>query len=72
MLATDLKRRVKKKRPVALKKKNRKEKDLVSLQARGSFLLVSLADSGGHPRLYRGRKLVWSAETARAVTFWPK
>lgn len=72
MLATGLLRRVEKGRPVALPQHTYRENDLVSLQARGPFLLVSLADSGGHPRLYRGRKLVWSSETARAVTFWPK
>lgn len=72
MLATGLLRRVEKGRPVALPSHSYRENDLVSLQTRGPFLLVSLADSGAHPRLYRGRKLVWSAEAARAVTFWPK
>lgn len=72
LLATGLLRRVEKGKPVALPSYPYRENDLVSLQARGPFLLVSLADSGGHPRLYRGRKLVWSSEGARAVTFWPK
>ena len=46
--------------------------DMISLRTRGPYLLVTLADSGAHPRMYRGRKLVWSSETARAVTLWPK
>jgi hypothetical protein len=46
--------------------------DMISLRTRGPYLLVSLADSGAHPRLYKGRKLVWSSEAARAVTLWPK
>jgi hypothetical protein len=46
--------------------------DMISLRTRGPYLLVSLADSGAHPRMYKGRKLVWSSETARAVTLWPK
>lgn len=72
MLATGLLRAVEKGKAVALPGQPYKANDLVSLQARGAFLLVSLADSGGHPRLYRGRKLVWSSDTARAVTFWPR
>ncbi len=72
LLATGLLRRVEKGKAVALPGHTYRENDLVSLQARGPFLLVSLADSGGHPRLYRGRKLVWSSESARAVTFWPR
>jgi hypothetical protein len=71
LLATGLLRRVEKGKAVPLPGHSYRENDLVSLQARGPFLLVSLADSGGHPRLYRGRKLVWSSESARAVTFWP-
>ena len=46
--------------------------DMMSLRTRGPFLLVTLADSGANPRMYRGRKLVWSSDTARAVTLWPK
>ncbi len=72
LLATGLLRRVEKGRAVALPGYTYRENDLVSLQSRGPFLLVSLADSGAHPRMYRGRKLVWSSEGARAVTFWPK
>jgi hypothetical protein len=72
LLATGLLRRVEKGRAVPLPGHPYRENDLVSLQSRGPFLLVSLADSGGHPRMYRGRKLVWSSESARAVTFWPK
>ncbi|HZH74694.1 MAG TPA: hypothetical protein VEY88_01595 [Archangium sp.] len=72
LLATGLLRRVEKGRVVPLPGHPYRENDLVSLQSRGPFLLVSLADSGGHPRLYRDKKLVWSSESARAVTFWPK
>jgi hypothetical protein len=72
LLATGLLRRVEKGKAVPLPGHAYRENDLVSLQARGPLLLVSLADSGGHPRLYRGRKLVWSSESARAVTFWPR
>jgi hypothetical protein len=72
LLATGLLRRVAKGRAVALPSHPYRENDLVSLQSRGPLLLVSLADSGGHPRLYRGKKLVWSSESARAVTFWPR
>jgi hypothetical protein len=72
LLATGLLRRVEKGKAVVLPHLPYRANDLVSIQSRGPFLLVSLADSGGHPRLYRGRKLVWSSESARAVTFWPK
>lgn len=72
VLATGLLRRVEKHKAVALPNQPFRENDLVGLQARGPFLLVTLADSGGHPRLYRGKKLVWSSDSARAVTFWPK
>ncbi|WP_257453788.1 hypothetical protein [Archangium lipolyticum] len=72
LLATGLLRRVEKGKAVPLPGHTFRENDLVSLQVQGPFLLISLADSGGHPRLYRGRKLVWSSEGARAVTFWPK
>ncbi len=72
LLATGLLRRVDKGKAVALPGHTFRENDLVSIQSRGPFLLVSLADSGGHPRIYRGKKLVWSSENARAVTFWPK
>jgi hypothetical protein len=72
LLATGLLRRVEKGKAVPLPGHAYRENDFVSLQARGPFILVSLADSGGHPRLYRGRKLVWSSENARAVTLWPR
>ncbi len=72
MLATGLLRRVERSRVLALPGYPFRENDLVSFQGRGSFLLVALADSGGHPRLYRAGKLVWSSEGARAVTLWPK
>ena len=72
MLATGLVRRVEKSRVVPLPSLGLRANDLIGLQARGPFLLVSLADSGGHPRLYRGHKLVWSSESARAVMLWPR
>ena len=72
VLATGLLRRVEKGKAYPLPSLPLQANDLVGLQGRGPFLLVSLADSGGHPRLYRGRKLVWSSESARAVTFWPR
>jgi hypothetical protein len=72
LLATGLLRRVDKGKAFALPGHTFRENDLISIQARGQLLLISLADSGGHPRMYRGKKLVWSSENARAVTFWPK
>ncbi|HEX8699011.1 MAG TPA: hypothetical protein VF815_09260 [Myxococcaceae bacterium] len=72
MLATGLVRRLEKGKLVALPSYPFQPNDAISLRTRGQFLLVSLADSGAHPRMYRGKKLVWSSETARAVTLWPK
>ncbi|WP_224362132.1 hypothetical protein [Hyalangium versicolor] len=71
-LATGLLRRLEPGTVVALPSYPFRPNDMMSLRARGAFLLVSLADSGAHPRMYRGRKLVWSSETARAVTLWPR
>lgn len=71
-LATGLIRWLEKGRVVALPGYPYRPNDMISIRTRGPFLLVSLADSGAHPRMYRGRKLVWSSETARAVTLWPK
>ncbi len=72
MLATGLLRRLEKGKLVALPSYPFQPNDAMSLRTRGQFLLVSLADSGAHARMYRGKKLVWSSETARAVTLWPK
>lgn len=72
MLATGLLRRVEKGKLVALPSYPFQPNDAISLRTRGPFLLVALADSGAHARMYRGKKLVWSSETARAVTLWPK
>ncbi len=47
-------------------------KDFVSYTWRGPYLLAAEADSGARPRLYRGGKLVWSSDSARTVTFWPR
>ncbi|XXF79312.1 hypothetical protein P2318_06050 [Myxococcaceae bacterium GXIMD 01537] len=72
LLATGLLRLIEKGRAIALPEHPFRENDLVGVQTRGPLLLVSLADSGGHPRLYRGRKLLWQSERARAVSFWPR
>ncbi|MET0404711.1 MAG: hypothetical protein ABW123_20010, partial [Cystobacter sp.] len=71
-LSTGLLRRVDKQRVLPLPGFPLRPNDLASLQTRGAFLLLSLADSGAHPFLYRGGRAVWSSETARAVTFWPR
>jgi hypothetical protein len=71
-LATGLIRRLDRGKALALPSYPYRPNDMISLRTRGPFLLVSLADSGAHPRLYRGQKLVWSSESARAVTLWPK
>ncbi|ATB42051.1 hypothetical protein CYFUS_007527 [Cystobacter fuscus] len=70
-LATGLVRKVDKQKVSALPGFPLRPNDLASVQIRGTFLLLSLADSGAHPYLYRGGKLVWNSESARAVTFWP-
>jgi hypothetical protein len=72
ILATGLIRQLEPGRVSALPSFPYRPNDMMSLRTRGPFLLISLADSGAHPRLYRGRKLLWSSETARAVTLWPK
>ncbi|MDC0711519.1 hypothetical protein POL68_23820 [Stigmatella sp. ncwal1] len=72
MLATGLVRRLERGKVVALPSYPYRPNDMMSLKTRGPYLLISLSDSGGHPRMYRGNKRVWSSETARAVTFWPK
>lgn len=48
--------------------------ELVGLQSRGGFLLVTASDVGMHPRLYAmpGGALRYASDTARAVTFWPR
>jgi hypothetical protein len=71
-MATGLVRKVDKQRVSALPGFPLRPTDLASVQTRGAFLLLSLADSGAHPHLYRGARLVWSSESARAVTFWPQ
>jgi hypothetical protein len=47
--------------------------ELVAIRTRGPFALVSSSHAGAHPRLYDAGKgtLVWSSDTARAVSFWP-
>jgi hypothetical protein len=73
MLSTGLLRRLERGgQVIALPGNPYRPNDMVSLRTRGPYLLLSLADSGAHPRMYRARKLVWSSETARAVTLWPK
>ncbi len=71
-LATGLIRRLEKGRVIALPGYPFQPNDMISLRTRGPYLLVTLADSGAHPRLYQGKKLVWSSATARAVTLWPR
>jgi hypothetical protein len=71
-LATGLMRKLENAQVHALPSYPFRPNDMISLRTRGPYLLVSLADSGAHPRMYKGRKLVWSSETARAVTLWPK
>lgn len=47
--------------------------DLVSHTPKGPYLLSAGSVAGTHPRLFNRatRKLTWSSNTARAVTFWP-
>jgi hypothetical protein len=71
-LATGLIRKLEKGKAVALPSYPFRPNDMISVRTRGPYLLVVLADSGAHPRMYRGKKLVWSSETARAVTLWPR
>lgn len=72
MLATGLIRHLERGKVSALPSYPFRPNDMISLRTRGPYLLVSLADSGAHARMYKGRKLIWSSEKARAVTLWPK
>lgn len=72
VLATGLIRQIEQEKVNALPSYPYRPNDMMSLRTRGPYLLITLADSGAHPRMYKGRKLVWSSETARAVTLWPK
>jgi hypothetical protein len=47
--------------------------DVVAVNSKGPFVLVSSERVGTHPRLYdlRTHKLVFRSDTARAATFWP-
>lgn len=72
VLATGLLRQLDQEKVNALPSYPYRPNDMMSLRTRGPYLLITLADSGAHPRMYKGRKLVWSSETARAVTLWPK
>jgi len=72
VLATGLIRHLEQGKVSALPAYPYRPNDMMSLRTRGPYLLITLADSGAHPRMYRGKKLVWSSETARAVTLWPK
>ncbi|KFE66756.1 hypothetical protein [Hyalangium minutum] len=72
VLATGLIRQLEPEKVNALPSYPYRPNDMMSLRTRGPYLLITLADSGAHPRMYKGRKLVWSSETARAVTLWPK
>lgn len=59
--------------PQVLPKLGFTDGDLVSLRPSGTYLLVTASGVGTHPRLYAlpEGKLVFSSDTARAVTFWP-
>ncbi|HVT60369.1 MAG TPA: hypothetical protein VHR45_18495 [Thermoanaerobaculia bacterium] len=48
------------------------EKELVSYAWNGAYLLAAWQYRGSRARLYRGGELVWSSDTAHAVTFWPQ
>lgn len=47
--------------------------DLVAIRSSSAYLLVTASTVGAHPRLYSmpDAKLVFSSDSARAVTFWP-
>jgi hypothetical protein len=47
------------------------ERDFLCYRWRGDALLAAEDHAGSHPRLHRAGKLVWSSDTANAVTFWP-
>lgn len=59
--------------PQVLPKLGFTDGDLVSLRPSGKYLLVTASGVGTHPRLYELPEgtLVFSSDTARAVTFWP-
>lgn len=59
--------------PQVLPKLGFTDGDLVSVRTSGKYLLVTGSGTGTHPRLYElpEGKLVFSSDTARAVTFWP-
>ncbi|MCC6334975.1 MAG: hypothetical protein IT380_13440 [Myxococcales bacterium] len=59
--------------PKVLAKLGFTDGDLVSLRSSASFLLVTSADVGTHPRLYElpSAKLLFASDSARGVTFWP-
>jgi hypothetical protein len=46
--------------------------DFIAYSCRGPYLLAAVESIGSHPRLYQNGRPVWSADTARAVTFWPR
>jgi hypothetical protein len=47
--------------------------DLVAIRTSGAHVLVTASDVGTHPRVYEypSAKLIFSSDSARAVTFWP-
>lgn len=47
--------------------------ELAAIRTRGRFGLVSSRQAGTHPRVYDLNQgtLVWSSDSARAVSFWP-
>jgi hypothetical protein len=47
--------------------------DLVAIRTSGPHVLISASNVGTHPRVYEypAAKVIFSSDTARAVTFWP-
>jgi len=48
------------------------ENDRISYRWQGGYLLAAQDHVGTHPRLFRDGKPVWTSDTARAVSFWPR
>jgi hypothetical protein len=48
------------------------ENDRISYSWSGDYLLAAQDTIGAHPRVYRGGRLLWSSDAARATTFWPR
>lgn len=59
--------------PAVLPKLGFTDGDLVAIRTSGPYVLIAGSNAGTHPRLYEfpAAKLVFSSDSARAVTFWP-